>query len=52
MPRSSWFGLHNWRQSMIQEYGEKGYKEWRQEVIRSGKKFHKVQTLKERSTLM
>ena len=52
MPRNNWFGLHNWRQSMIQEHGEKGYQEWRQEVIRSGKKFHKVQRLKESNTLM
>ena len=42
LPQSSWFGLYNWRKSMIATHGETGYRKIRKETIKNGKKFHEV----------
>lgn len=46
LPRSSWFGLRNWRKNMIEEHGEQGYRRIRSETIRSGTLFHQVSDVK------
>ncbi len=45
LPNSSWFGLNNWRKSMIEEHGTEGYMKKRKEIIRSGTLFHEVRNL-------
>ena len=42
LPSNSWFGLHNWRKSMIEEHGEHGYKKMKRDAIRGGTLFHQV----------
>ena len=42
LPQSRWFGLYNWRKSMIATHGETGYRKIRKETIKNGKKFHEV----------
>lgn len=44
-PPQSYFSLRNWRKNMVKEHGESGYRKIKEETMRTGSHFHRVNAM-------